>query len=143
MDWEMDYEMPDEEYESIISLPPEARYKHSIEKLVDWEVLWSLGAEDGWVVAADDDGIECLPVWPHPRFAAIRATGKWSGTSPQPIELDEWMRKWLPGISKDKKRVNVFPTPSDIGVFLYASEMHGDILAEIHRYLDSAEPEEE
>ena len=53
----MSWIMNEKEVENVISLPAEGRYEYFIKRVADWEVVWSLGNEDGWVLAGDDGGV--------------------------------------------------------------------------------------
>ena len=112
----MTWTMHDKEFESVTARPADRRSAYFVKKVADWGLVWSLAADDGWVLAGDDEGHECVPVWPHSRFAAAAATGNWAGHEPRSIELATWLERWTPGILRDGRLVAVFPTPEQNGV---------------------------
>ena len=127
------WEMHDKEFEAVRSLPPDERYSYTIKRMADWEVLWSLTDGGEWASAADDEGNELIPVWPHKRFAGACAEGEWDGYDPQPIELSTWMDCWLPGIRREKRLVSVFPVPGaeDRGKVVRPDRFREDLEAEL------------
>jgi hypothetical protein len=43
--------------------------------------------------------------------------------------LQEWLKKWLPGMSRDKRLLAVFPTPRDQAVVVTAERLAEDLQA--------------
>jgi hypothetical protein len=130
------WEMHDKEFETVRSLPPAERYSYTIKKVTDWEVLWRLADGGGWVLSADDEGHELIPVWLHERFACACAGGEWDGCDPQPIALLLWMDLWVPGMRRDNRLVSVFPVSSaeDRGIVVSPKRFREDLEAELDLY---------
>lgn len=129
----------DKEFASVLNQTPQKRYKYFLSRVTDWGVLWSLKGADGWVVMADDQGREHLPVWPHPRYAEACASADWQGCEPAPIDIWEWLNTWLPGIKKDGRLVAVFPLPTGKGTSISPDELRDHLLAELERIEDIEE----
>lgn len=104
--------MHDKEYASVLALSPEGRYAHAIGKFGDKRTVYSLKGPNGFVLSGDGHGREGVPVWPHPRYAEACASGAWAGTKAEPIPLDRWIEKWLPGMARDNRFVAAFPVPN-------------------------------
>ena len=102
----MTYEMNKKLFEEVTKLSGQERYDHFLDIVGDFEELWSLRNEEGFVTMADDDGNECIPFWPHPDYASALVTGSWSDCSPERIILNDLLNKWLPGMIKDGLRVS-------------------------------------
>jgi len=83
----------DPQYEAVTSLPGADRYSHFIWQVADWEAVWSLRDDDGWRLVGDSVGCECLPVWPHERYATAYAKGRFDGCRPEAISIDDWLRE--------------------------------------------------
>ena len=130
----MTWAMHDREFESVTGLPAARRYAYFIKKVADWRLVWSLAADDGWVLAADDEGHECVPVWPHSRFAVAAAKGNWAGHEPRSIELAHWLERWIPGMLRDGLLVAVFPTPERKGVVVSPERLKADLEEELELY---------
>ena len=130
----MSWEMHDKEFDSVISLPGKHRYAYFIKKLADWEEVWSLWSEDGWVLAGDNQGHELVPVWPHERFASACISDDWAGCVPKVIPLRVWMDRWIPGMIRDRRLVSVFRTPSGESVLVSPERLIEDLEKEISLY---------
>lgn len=121
------------EMENVLKLDGSRRYTHTIKRVADFEEIWGLHANDGWVLVSDGEH-ECFPIWPHPEYATLCATNEWAGNEPAAIDLDTWMEKWLPGFEEENKRIAVFPTPQIKGVVVTAERFKEDLNDEIALY---------
>lgn len=108
----MSWRLTDPEFEHVRRATPAERLKYLVNHVADERAIWSLRNADGWVVGADDDGRELVPVWPHQRYAAAEAVGPWADTKPARIALRDWLQTWTPGMTRDGRLVAVFPASS-------------------------------
>src|SRR5688572_28292178 len=101
---------PDEdEIARVLTLDVDARYAYAIDAIRENGELWTLAAEDGWVLS-NSSGASSVPVWPHERLAELEATGSWSDTKPVRISLEhDWLTEgrasWF---EENELRVTVF-----------------------------------
>lgn len=130
----MSWDLSEAEFAAVSALDPPKRYEHFVSRVVDWEEVWSLGSDDGWVLAADDDGTEVVPVWPHERYAAACARDEWAGNEPRAIPLAEWLDRWLPGIERGRRLVSVFPLPDGAGEVITPSQLTEDLAEAASQY---------
>ena len=130
----MTYEMNDEQFENVISLDGPSRYSHFVSKVTDWEELWSLKNDEGFVAYGDNDGNECLPFWPHPKYAEAIATDKWSDCFPHQIGLSDFLDNWLPGMLSDDVKAVIFPTLNAQGVVVNPTDLKDALIAELEQY---------
>lgn len=129
----MPSEMRDKEFESVMKLAAPARYEYTIKRIADRQEVWSLW-KDGWVLLGADDGRELVPVWPHARFGAAYAIGDWADREPRAIELSAWTERWIPGMTRDRRAVAVFPTQTageSRGVVVEPEQMLQDLRREL------------
>lgn len=126
----MNYQLSDKELCAVIQLPDVRRYEYFVKRVADWEVLWSLKSDSGWVLAADDEGRQLVPVWPHAQFASACATSNWAGAVATPIDLRVWLERWTPGMTGDARYVAVFPVPSGKGVVVLPERLAQDLREE-------------
>lgn len=124
----------DKEFAAVIALEPPKRYGYFVKRVADWGSVWGLWSEGGWALAADDEGTQALPVWPHPRYAAACACEHWSGSEPREISLADWMDKWLPGMLRDGTAVAVFPTPNNKGPLVSPERVAEDLRSELELF---------
>jgi hypothetical protein len=130
----MSWELNDEEFQAVVSLPGARRYEYFIKRVAAQSELWGLHSEDGWVVAEDDDGTPHLPLWPHPRFAEVCASGEWADAHPASIDVDEWVVGWSANLERDGLSVAVFQTPDDQGVGVAPSRLKHDLDDELTQF---------
>lgn len=130
----MTYIVNDKEITNVLSLSGPDRYEHFVNRVADWEELWGLKDDAGWVTLANDEGEEGIPLWPHPEYAKMCANGPWEGNQPALIDLRSFIEKWLPGMEHDGMLVAVFPTPEGKGVFVLSSVLAEDLNEALNQY---------
>jgi hypothetical protein len=96
----MSWNPNDKEVQGVLALNGAGRDSYWIKKVADEEKVWSLWQE-GWALAANDDGQQLVPVWPHSKYAELCVEGVWSGYEPRSVSLDVWLDRWIPGMEKD------------------------------------------
>jgi hypothetical protein len=109
------------------------RVKHLVSRVADFESLWSLRGPDGWALSQVPGGAEAVPIWPHPEYAKVCATGQWLGCEPEKIQLNDFLAAWVPGMMKDGRVVAVFPTPNSNAAVLAPSEVEVLLRKELER----------
>jgi hypothetical protein len=129
----MTWDLQPEEREAVLKLPAPERYAYFVKRSGDWEEVWSLRDDRGWVTA-DRDGQALMPVWPHPEYAGASAVDSWEGARPELIDLTEWLTVWLPELAKHGQQVAVFPVPSGAGVVAEPDRVRRDLEAEVELY---------
>ncbi len=127
----MTWNLNDQEFENVMNLPGPRRYEYFVKRTADWEELWTLRGEDGFVLVGDDEGSEYVPVWPHRRYAEACATDEWAGLQPEAIALHDWLEVWIPGMTRDSRSVAVFPLPKGQGVVVSPERLKEDLEGEI------------
>lgn len=106
------------------------RFGYFSRKVADFEKVWGL-YQDGWAMAADDEGNKVIVLWPEEELASICSEGAWAGYVAKFIPLDAFLEKWIPGMIQDNVNVGVFPTPSDKGVIVQPSLLADAIKEEL------------
>jgi hypothetical protein len=126
----------DQQFRAVSALPPAERYGHFVRQVADWQEVWSLRDDEGWRLVADDHGHECVPVWPHERYATVHATGAFAGCRAEPIPLEKWISEWLPGAVERGWKVAVFPVVDggERGVVVEPALLEADLRAELSSY---------
>ncbi len=124
----MTWEIVEGEAENLAALPAPDRLKLFYPLIADWGQAWGLKDRDGWILQRSEEG-EAFPLWPHPDFAHLCATGQWEGTSPEPLAIEELLDDLFPQLAEEGKAVAAFPTPDDPGVRLPPAEV-GKAIAE-------------
>jgi hypothetical protein len=126
----------DQQFRAMSVLPAADRYGYFIRQVADWQEVWSLRDDGGWRLVCDDDGKECVPVWPHERYAAAFATGEFDCCRAEPIEVQRWLNEWLPNFRNDGRRIAVFPVGdgAERGVVVDTQVIEADLRAELAQY---------
>jgi hypothetical protein len=117
------YTLPLPEFDAVLHLGADERFAHFLKRVADWETVWGLRDDAGWVAAADSHGNSSFPVWPHPRYALACADNEWAGNAPAAIDVHEFVEEWLPAMASDAVSLAVFPTPGLRGVIVSAGEL--------------------
>jgi len=124
----MTWEPVEDELRRLQALPAADRAVQLVQLAIDWEELWGLADDHGWVVAKATDA---LPLWPHPELARACAHGPWEGAEPAAIPLDELLEDLLPQLESEKLGAALFPVAHDPGLLLAAAELRRRLEAEL------------
>ena len=127
------YTLSPQQFAAVSKLPGPDRYRHFVSRVADWQSVWGLRNEGGWVAAGDESGTPAFPVWPHPDYAAACALGEWSGNFPAAIEVHDFIDSWLPDMAAEGVLVAVFPTPMLRGAIVPAAQLQAHIHDELSR----------
>lgn len=73
--------------EAVLALPGIKRFEHFIKVIADWQEVWGL-YQDGWALAAADDGTTVFPLWPAKEYAQVCAENEW-WTAPRTVDKPE------------------------------------------------------
>jgi hypothetical protein len=130
----MPYEINQREVDAVFALPGPDRYEHFIKRVADWKEVWGLASEGGWVMMGDSDGHNCIPFWPHPKYAEGLAADDWGDSEPKPISLHDLLAKWLPGMASDGLHVAVFPSADRKSVVVDPLRLKRDVESECEQY---------
>jgi hypothetical protein len=123
-----------QEMQAVLRLDGRHRYEYCIKKVADESKIWGLKQGGLWALMKDDTGRQVMPVWPHRNYASLCAVGAWDGYTPDWIEIDKWISRWLPGLDKDGRLVAVFSVPEGYGVVVDPQKMKLDLSEEISLY---------
>ncbi|HEX4964427.1 MAG TPA: DUF2750 domain-containing protein [Thermoanaerobaculia bacterium] len=134
----MSWETGDGELRTLQALPAADRAVHLVQLAADWDEVWGLQDDRGWVVSKEMDA---FPLWPHPELARACARGNWEGAEPAPIALEDLLEDLLPLLAEDALRVALFPTPEDPGLLLAPGELRQRLQEELELGLDTASSE--
>jgi hypothetical protein len=128
------YALSEQEFDAVSRLSGRERFAHLLKRVADWETVWGLRDEAGWVASADSEGNSSFPVWPHPRYAAACADREWAGNAPAAIDVHEFVAEWLPAMASDNVSLAVFPTPGLRGVIVSAAELAAALRQALAQY---------
>lgn len=119
--------------EAVLALPGDKRFEHFVKVVADWQEVWGL-YQDGWALAAADDGTTVFPLWPAKEYAQICAANEWNGYEPRSFGLGDFMEALLPKLKSEGVLPGVFFTPSSKGVTSSVDELMSALKAELQNY---------
>lgn len=119
--------------EAVLALPGIGRFEHFIKVIADWQEVWGL-YQQGWALAATDDGTTVFPLWPAKEYAQICAENEWKGYEPRSISLSDFTDVLLPKLKADGVLPGVFFTPSSKGLTPSIDELKAALDAELQNY---------
>lgn len=119
--------------EVVFALPGIKRFEHFIKVIADWQEVWGL-YQDGWALAAADDGTTVFPLWPAMEYARVCAANEWTGYEPRSISLSDFTGVLLPKLKLDGVLPGVFFTPTSKGVTPSVDDLMSALEAELQNY---------
>jgi hypothetical protein len=117
---------------AITDLDCEQRYDYFIDAVLEERELWILvNSEKQFLkIYAEEDNFEYVPLWPSAESAQNYASEDETLT-PQKITLPEFMKKWVPGLTKDALAIGVFPGADGSIWHCEAKELEKDLKDEL------------
>lgn len=119
--------------DAVLALPGIKRFEHFIKVIADWQEVWGL-YQDGWALAAADDGTTVFPLWPAKEYAQVCAANEWTGYEPRSISLSDFTEVLLPKLKLDGVLPGVFFTPTSKGVTPSVDDLKSALEAELQNY---------
>jgi hypothetical protein len=119
--------------EAVLALPGVKRFEHFIKAIADWQEVWGL-YQDGWALAATDDGTPVFPLWPAKVYAQVCAVNEWKGYEPRSIGLSDFREVLLPKLKLDGVLPGVSFTPTSKGVTPSVDELKLALETELLNY---------
>lgn len=120
-------ETSDEQLAAVAKLSAPERYSFFVQQVAVREELWTLRNDEGFILYADEERRELVPVWPDRRLAEACARSSSDECEPFRIDLDRWLAAWTPGLETEGRRVAVFPLSSDYGVVVEPDQLAKDL----------------
>lgn len=129
----MSLKVSKKEMEALLESPSSERYAYTIKRIVDWEEVWAL-YQDGWALAANDDGEVVFSLWPAKEYALLCAQGGWKDYEAASIDLDDLIEELLPQLKEDNIKISIFNTPALKGVVVEVDHFLYDLNKELEKY---------
>lgn len=118
---------------AVFALPASKRFEHFVKVVADRQKAWGL-YQDGWAMAATDQGQHVFPLWPQQEYAAACAQKEWAGYEPKEISLDDLMEVVLPQLKAEGVLPGVLPTPDSNGATPPIDELMTALEEELRQY---------
>lgn len=133
----MPYRMNEKQFDAVLALDGFDRYDYFVSKskVADWELLWGVKSDDGWLVPVAPEEFDYFPLWPHPEYAQKIADENFPGHRATEISLEELLEHWLPLFEKNQAKVAVFPDREWTFWCIEPQSLKEELLNEMARYL--------
>lgn len=71
--------------------------------------VWGLQGPDGWALcdSEEHDDVDVMPFWSQESFARTHCVDDWKDYQPVPVDLEEFLEDWLPGMHEDVLLVGI------------------------------------
>lgn len=118
---------------NILNLSAEDRYGYFIRKVADFEEVWLIKDQDGYVTFGDSVNKTTMAVFPDKEFAELFLSETWSNCEIESKRLDVFM-EWLDKLETDKVQIACFPNKALKTVVVEPREMKGHLIFELQQY---------
>jgi hypothetical protein len=80
-----------------------------IVEAIEQGCVWGLQGPEGWALCASEkyENSDVMPLWSRDEFARVHCQEDWQDYTPVPIELEELLDDWLPGMHEDVLLVGI------------------------------------
>lgn len=130
----MPYKINEKQYEGVLALDSSDRYDHFNSKVTDWQQLWGVKSEDGWLVPIAPEDFEYFPLWPHYEYAQKITNENFPGHTATEISLEKLLDYWLPLFEQDRVKVVVFPNIEWTFLCIEPQDLKEELLNEMAKY---------
>ena len=115
-----------------MNLTPQQRYDYFIRQVADFEEVWTIAVDDGYIMFKDNEGDEIFPVWPHKELAELCCfeEHKAMGAFPESIEFGTFVNECIPDMIKGKVYFGVFYDKKRIGMAIDGNQLKEDLESE-------------
>ena len=97
------------------------RLELSLATIKKTQQLFILKDEHGCVMLTTDEE-DGVPVWPDAELALLWVTDDWSHCEAMSLSSEEFLTKWVPGMTQDELMVIVCPVPAEEGEVITPEE---------------------
>lgn len=125
--------MNQKEIDNVILLQPFERYQYTINKVADWEELFTLVDENNDYVLSELDEHKLFPIWSAKEFAELCKTNGWESYEIKKLSLDDLENEIINFITEKKCLINVFPVNENTGFVVSLKEFIRDLNEELDK----------
>jgi len=122
------------EVNNVSALKPFDRYKYTVKKVADSELIYTLAHEDGTWALAEVEGKTIVSLWPAVVYAQANATDVWANYQVLTISLNELLTTRLESFKENGFLINVFSKPNKTGFVVSSDEFRADLEEELENH---------
>lgn len=101
--------MDPERLSALLSLDPEDRFWHTVDRVAQTGVIWRLDSPEGVFTDIAPEGFDYLPIWPDKALAQLAADLLYPGKTPVELPLEHFRAEWIDYFEDNSVRIGVFP----------------------------------
>ena len=117
------------EIQAMLAADGKQRYEYFIHRVCDTRKIWGL-YDNGWATLGDGDK-KFIPFWPHEAYAEHFKKPNWSSYAPREIELDVFLKRWIPGMKADGIQPAIFPVSAGNSVAVSLTDLEANLRHEL------------
>jgi len=130
----MTYQIHEKELQNVFNLDAKERYEHFIGKTCDWEEVWLLSDSKQCVLKVAFEGVEYIPVWPHPDYAVAFAKNSYSEYRPAHFDIYSFVDSFLKEFVGLNIKIGVLPNLETTVWLMTPEDLQEDISDELGQY---------
>lgn len=132
--------MKKQKLDNVLSLTADERYEYSIREFVQFEKVWVLGTEEGYVSFKDNEGDEMFPIWPHRELVeeCMFEEHRNMGAIPEFIFVESFVQNCIPDMIGEGVLFGVFYDRDRRGLAVDGAKLSEDIKFEFEEIWDES-----
>lgn len=123
-----------EHIEVVSNLTSEERYRYTMKRIADLQVMYTLSNAQDDIVWSELDGELMVPFWTAPEFAHKCIFGGWENTKVKMITLDDFEEEIIDFLAENEYLMNIFPIADRTGFVVDLLEFSRDLAVELESY---------
>lgn len=122
----MPYQLDITDLDKTYSLTDDSRMTLFFEKVADWEELWAIADDEGYVIQAKGDKTY-ISLWPHPHFADDIVRRLMPKNQSVEVDFEFLLEQLIPTLKSESIHVAVFPNKQWEGILLSPEEFESQL----------------
>lgn len=123
----MPYRLAPEEMENLLSQPAEIRYQHFLDKVADWEEIWGVCDEQGWLVQVTTGQRRYITLWSHPALTDDAIKRHLPEAQAEEIDFELLLEQWLPLLKQEDINISIQPDRQWHGIIVSPDKFEEDL----------------
>ena len=122
------------EIENVLKLDAYSRYKYSIKRIADTNLIYFLIEDTGKFALSEIEGKILFPVWSAKEYAELNRINVWVKYSILEMRLGEFITDIIPILKSKDYLLSIFAANGKTGFVVEVEELIRDLNAELENY---------
>ncbi len=123
----MPYRLAPDEMENLLSQSAEIRYQHFLDKVADWEEIWGVCDEQGWLVQVTTSQRRYITLWSHPALTEDAIKRHLPEAQAEEIDFEFLLEQWLPLLKQEDINISIQPDRQWQGIIVSPDKFEEDL----------------